>query len=128
MLKQQRQLSMSNNEEVGIRPSKTYKSFVVVVNSHCESSFVEKDVINYITRENHLIGIRMTSDEVWCWGQQVAFISSFMNFSLSRSPLLDRVENHTKERDLLRVKRESDAADFHTGIPCATKSSIEAQF
>ncbi|QHN97417.1 Protein FAR-RED ELONGATED HYPOCOTYL [Arachis hypogaea] len=27
-----------------------------------------------------------------------------------------------------QVERESDAADFHTVIPCATKSSIEAQF
>ncbi|RYR33029.1 hypothetical protein Ahy_A10g047567 [Arachis hypogaea] len=27
-----------------------------------------------------------------------------------------------------QAKRESDAADFHTVIPCATKSSIEAQF
>ncbi|RYR70530.1 hypothetical protein Ahy_A03g017012 [Arachis hypogaea] len=27
-----------------------------------------------------------------------------------------------------QAERESDAADFHTVIPCATKSSIEAQF
>ncbi|RYR73475.1 hypothetical protein Ahy_A02g007825 [Arachis hypogaea] len=60
-------------------------------------------------------------------------------FSLSRSPLLGRDEKHTKERKhacffLTRSKeqrereRESDAADFHTVIPCTTKFSIEAQF
>ncbi|RYR21483.1 hypothetical protein Ahy_B03g066787 [Arachis hypogaea] len=72
MLKQHRELSMSirctieNNEEAGIRPSKTYQSFVAAVGGHRES------------RE--------------------------------------------------QAERESDAADFHTVIPCATKSSIEAQF
>ncbi|RYR43458.1 hypothetical protein Ahy_A08g039866 [Arachis hypogaea] len=51
----------------------------------------------------------------------------FMNSSLSRSPLLGRDEKHTKEREEQR-ERKSDAADFYTIIPCATKSSIEAQF
>ncbi|RYR12214.1 hypothetical protein Ahy_B04g069747 [Arachis hypogaea] len=70
MLKQHRELSMSirrtieNNEEAGIRPSKTYQSFVAVAGGHREE----------------------------------------------------------------QVERESDAADFHTVIPCTTKSSIEAQF
>ncbi|RYR12369.1 hypothetical protein Ahy_B04g069905 [Arachis hypogaea] len=70
MLKQHRELSMSirrtieNNEEAGIRPSKTYQSFVAAAGGH------------------------------------------------------------RKEQ----AERESDAADFHTVIPCATKSSIEAQF
>ncbi|RYQ96742.1 hypothetical protein Ahy_B08g092611 [Arachis hypogaea] len=57
MLKQHRELSMSirrtieNNEEAGIRPSKTYQSFVATARGHRELNFIEKDVRNYITRE-----------------------------------------------------------------------------
>ncbi|RYR71551.1 hypothetical protein Ahy_A02g005797 [Arachis hypogaea] len=57
MLKQHRELSMSirrtieNNEEAGIRPSKTYQSFVAATGGHRELNFIEKDVKNYITRE-----------------------------------------------------------------------------
>ncbi|RYR01173.1 hypothetical protein Ahy_B06g080033 [Arachis hypogaea] len=57
MLKQLRELSMSvhrtieNNEEAGIRPSKTYQSFVAAVGGHRELNFIEKNVRNYITRE-----------------------------------------------------------------------------
>ncbi|RYR19928.1 hypothetical protein Ahy_B03g064886 [Arachis hypogaea] len=40
-----------NNEEAGIRPSKTYQSFVAAVGGHRELNFIEKDVRNYITRE-----------------------------------------------------------------------------
>ncbi|RYR79527.1 hypothetical protein Ahy_A01g004336 [Arachis hypogaea] len=57
MLKQHRELSMSirrtieNNDEAGIRPSKTYQSFVAAAGGHRELNFIEKDVRNYITRE-----------------------------------------------------------------------------
>ncbi|QHN81326.1 Protein FAR-RED ELONGATED HYPOCOTYL [Arachis hypogaea] len=79
-----------------------------------------------------------------------------MGSNLSGSPLLGRDEKHTKEQSMHsffnkfitrnisliqfvkqydnclgsreQAERESDAADFHTVIPCATKSSIEAQF
>ncbi|RYQ89815.1 hypothetical protein Ahy_B09g096267 isoform A [Arachis hypogaea] len=57
MLKQHRELSMSvrrtieNNEEAGIRPSKTYQSFAAAAGGHRELNFIEKDVRNYITRE-----------------------------------------------------------------------------
>ncbi|RYR28896.1 hypothetical protein Ahy_B01g053112 isoform C [Arachis hypogaea] len=57
MLKQHRELSMfvrrtiENNEEVGIRPGKTYQSFVAAAGGHRELNFIEKDVRNYITRE-----------------------------------------------------------------------------
>ncbi|RYR25872.1 hypothetical protein Ahy_B02g059903 [Arachis hypogaea] len=57
MLKQHRELSMSirrtieNNEEAGIRPSKTYQSFVAAAGGHRELNFIKKDVRNYITRE-----------------------------------------------------------------------------
>ncbi|RYR67339.1 hypothetical protein Ahy_A03g013663 [Arachis hypogaea] len=59
---------------------------------------------------------------------------SYMGSNLSGSPVLGRDEKYTKElhsflnKSREQAKRESDAADFHTVIPCATKSSIEAQF
>ncbi|RYQ84957.1 hypothetical protein Ahy_B10g104467 [Arachis hypogaea] len=43
--------TFENNDEAGIKPSKTYQSFVSVVRGHRELSFIEKDVRNYITRE-----------------------------------------------------------------------------
>ncbi|RYR10288.1 hypothetical protein Ahy_B05g078763 [Arachis hypogaea] len=49
MLKQHRELSMSvcrtidNNEEGGIKPSKTFQSFVAAVGGHRELNFIEKD-------------------------------------------------------------------------------------
>ncbi|RYR29272.1 hypothetical protein Ahy_B01g053639 [Arachis hypogaea] len=57
MLKQHRKLSMfvrctiETHEEAGIRPSKTYQSFVAAAGSHRDLSFIEKDVRNYITRK-----------------------------------------------------------------------------
>ncbi|RYR13569.1 hypothetical protein Ahy_B04g070493 isoform C [Arachis hypogaea] len=43
--------TIENNEEAGIRPSKTYQSFVAAAGGHRELNFIEKDVRNYITRE-----------------------------------------------------------------------------
>ncbi|RYQ96344.1 hypothetical protein Ahy_B08g092072 [Arachis hypogaea] len=43
--------TIETHEEAGIRPSKTYQSFVAAAGSHCELGFIEKDVSNYITRE-----------------------------------------------------------------------------
>ncbi|XP_016168021.1 protein FAR-RED IMPAIRED RESPONSE 1-like [Arachis ipaensis] len=43
--------TIETNEEAGIRPRKTYQSFVAAAGSHRELSFIEKDVRNYITRE-----------------------------------------------------------------------------
>ncbi|RYR67384.1 hypothetical protein Ahy_A03g013722 [Arachis hypogaea] len=57
MLKQHRKLSMSvrrtiqHNEEAGIRPRKTYQSFVAAAGGYRELNFLEKDMRNYITRE-----------------------------------------------------------------------------
>ncbi|RYQ85560.1 hypothetical protein Ahy_B10g105132 [Arachis hypogaea] len=104
MLKQHRELSMSirrtveNNEEAGIRPSKTYQSFVAAAGGHRELNFIEKDVKNYITRE-----VRNVSEQ-------------------------EDAKKFGKYLSREQAERESDTADFHTVIPCATKSSIEAQF
>ncbi|RYR39420.1 hypothetical protein Ahy_A09g044951 [Arachis hypogaea] len=43
--------TIENNEEVGIRTSKTYQSFVAAAGCYRELNFIEKDVRNYITRE-----------------------------------------------------------------------------
>ncbi|RYQ89819.1 hypothetical protein Ahy_B09g096267 isoform H [Arachis hypogaea] len=43
--------TIENNEEAGIRPSKTYQSFAAAAGGHRELNFIEKDVRNYITRE-----------------------------------------------------------------------------
>ncbi|RYR57141.1 hypothetical protein Ahy_A05g022882 [Arachis hypogaea] len=57
MIKQHRQLSMSvrrtieNNEESGIRSSKTCQSFVATAGGHRELNFIKKYVRNYTTRE-----------------------------------------------------------------------------
>ncbi|RYR04744.1 hypothetical protein Ahy_B06g084522 isoform A [Arachis hypogaea] len=54
MLKQYKELSMfvhRINEKAGIRPSKTYQSFVAAVGGHRKLSFIKKDMKNYITRE-----------------------------------------------------------------------------
>ncbi|XP_057760415.1 protein FAR1-RELATED SEQUENCE 5-like [Arachis stenosperma] len=57
MLKQHRELSMfvrrtiETHEEAGIRPSKTYQSFMAAAGSHRELGFIEKNVRNYIKRE-----------------------------------------------------------------------------
>ncbi|XP_052117642.1 protein FAR1-RELATED SEQUENCE 5-like [Arachis duranensis] len=59
MLKQYKQLSMfirrtiENNDEVGIRPSKTYQSFVTATGDHRELSCIEKNVRNYFPTEVH---------------------------------------------------------------------------
>ncbi|RYR26316.1 hypothetical protein Ahy_B02g060547 [Arachis hypogaea] len=69
--------------------------------------------------------------------------SPYMDFGLLGSPLLCRDEKHIKEREYAfifqqqydncqasrdQAEREFDAANFHTVIPCATKSAIKAQF
>ncbi|RYQ82902.1 hypothetical protein Ahy_B10g101486 [Arachis hypogaea] len=69
MLKQHRELSMfvrrtiKTHEEAGIRPSKTYQSFVAAAGSHRDLGFIEKDVRNYITREERNISEKDNAKE-----------------------------------------------------------------
>ncbi|RYR36239.1 hypothetical protein Ahy_A10g051245 [Arachis hypogaea] len=168
MLKQHRKLSMSirrtieNNEEAGIRPSKTYQSFVVAAGGRRELNFIENDVRNYITREVHsfdrnwnefllnfgLVDNKWLSDlyedrHIWVpiyldhnfWTgmrstQRSESMHSFFNkFITQNSSLIQFVKKYDNcLRSREQAERESDAADFYTVIPCATKSSIEAQF
>ncbi|RYQ92708.1 hypothetical protein Ahy_B09g098926 [Arachis hypogaea] len=84
MLKQHREFSMfvrrtiETHEEAGIRPSKTYQSFVVAAGSHRELDDFDRNWNDFLTK-----------------------------YGLQGNKWL---------------------SDFHTVIPCATKSAIEAQF
>ncbi|RYR19061.1 hypothetical protein Ahy_B03g063735 [Arachis hypogaea] len=170
MLKQHRELSMSirrtieNNEEAGIRPSKTYQSFVAAVGGHRELNFIEKDVRNYITREvrnnshskdsfdrnwndfllNFGLADKWLSDlyedrHIWVpiyldhhfWAgmrstQRSESMHSFFNktarlFSSSNNTIIaSEAGSKQRENQMLQI--------FIRSYPCATKSSIEAQF
>ncbi|QHN93165.1 Protein FAR-RED ELONGATED HYPOCOTYL [Arachis hypogaea] len=55
--------------------------------------------------------------------------SFFNKFITRNSSLIQFVKKYDNcLRSTEQTERESDATDFHTVIPCATKSSIEAQF
>ncbi|RYQ86707.1 hypothetical protein Ahy_B10g106345 [Arachis hypogaea] len=150
MLKQHRELSMSirrtieNNEEAGIRPSKTYQSFVATAGGHRELNFIEKDVRNYITREVRNIPSKLNgykghadieqemSQVVWNSHSKDSFNRNWndflLNFGLGDNKWLSGNVFLKSASEVEQAERESDAADFHTVIPCATKSCIEAQF
>ncbi|RYR34624.1 hypothetical protein Ahy_A10g049587 isoform A [Arachis hypogaea] len=167
MLKQHRKLSMSirrtieNNKEAGIRPSKTYQSFVAAAGGHRELNFIEKDVRNYITREvrnvseeedakefgkylYNLIPSKLNgykghadieqemSQVVWNSHSKDSFDRNWndflLNFGLADNKWLLGNVFLKSAAEVKQAERESDAADFYTVIPCATKSSIEAQF
>ncbi|QHN94304.1 Protein FAR-RED ELONGATED HYPOCOTYL [Arachis hypogaea] len=55
-----------------------------------------------------------------------SFFNKFITRNSSLIQFVKQYNNYLGSRD--QTERESDAADFHTVIPCATKSSIEAQF
>ncbi|QHO51732.1 Protein FAR-RED ELONGATED HYPOCOTYL [Arachis hypogaea] len=54
------------------------------------------------------------------------FFNKFITWNSSLIQFVKQYNNCLRSRE--QVERESDTADFHTVIPCATKSSIEAQF
>ncbi|XP_057760113.1 protein FAR-RED ELONGATED HYPOCOTYL 3-like [Arachis stenosperma] len=218
--------TIENNEEAGIRPSKTYQSFVAAAGGHHELNFIEKDVRNYITREvrniseqenakkfgkyllrmkeknqNFFFELELEGDQsiklaFWAdarsraafeyFGDVILFDTTYntnrdWNDFLLKYGLMDNkwlsdlYEDHhiwvpiyldhhfwagikstqrsesmhsffnkfiTRNSSLIQfvkqydnclgsreqAERESNDADFHAVIPCATKSSIEAQF
>ncbi|RYR24666.1 hypothetical protein Ahy_B02g058180 [Arachis hypogaea] len=103
--------TIETNKEARIRPSKTYQSFVVVAGSQHELSFIERDVKNYITRE------------VWNVSEQDDAKESGKTEMISSQSSVLEATSGSQQRE-----REFDVADFHTVIPCTTKSAIEAQF
>ncbi|QHN93497.1 Protein FAR-RED ELONGATED HYPOCOTYL [Arachis hypogaea] len=109
MLKQHRELSMSirrtieNNEEADL--------------------YEDRHIWVPIYLDHHFwAGMRST--------QRSESMHSFFNKYITRNSSLiqfvKQYDNCLGSRE--QAERESDAADFHTVIPCATKSSIEAQF
>ncbi|XP_072090857.1 protein FAR-RED ELONGATED HYPOCOTYL 3-like [Arachis hypogaea] len=55
-----------------------------------------------------------------------SFFNKYITRNNSLIQFVKQYDNCLGSRE--QAERESDAADFHTVIPCATKSSIEAQF
>ncbi|RYR04888.1 hypothetical protein Ahy_B06g084690 [Arachis hypogaea] len=55
-----------------------------------------------------------------------AFFDKFITRNSSQSQFVKQYDNCLASRE--QREREFDAADFHTVIPCATKSAIEVQF
>ncbi|RYR12364.1 hypothetical protein Ahy_B04g069898 isoform A [Arachis hypogaea] len=133
MLKQHRELSMSirrtieNNEEAGIRPSKTYQSFIaaagVCVWVYSTDLYEDRHIWVPVYLDHHFwAGMRSTQ-------MSESMHSSFNKFISRNSSLIQFVKQYDNclgSRE--QAERESDAANFHTVILCATKSSIEAQF
>ncbi|RYR49385.1 hypothetical protein Ahy_A07g035869 [Arachis hypogaea] len=228
ILKQYRELSIfvrrtiETNEEAGIKPNKTYQSFVAAASSHWDLSFIEKNVRNYITREvrnvseqddakefgkyllrmkeknqNFLFELNLEGDHsiknafwadarskaackyfgdvvsfdttyntnrynlvfssfvgvnhhelyedrhIWIpvyldhhfWAEMRstqrnksmhAIFNKFITCNSSLSQFVKQYDNCLASRE--QREREFDVVDFHTVIPCATKSEIEAQF
>ncbi|RYQ96843.1 hypothetical protein Ahy_B08g092738 [Arachis hypogaea] len=125
VLKQHRELSMSirrtieNNEEAGIRPSKTYQSFVAATGDLYEDRHIWVPIY-----QDHHFWAEMRSTQ-----RSESMHSFFNKFNIRNSSLIQFVKQYDNclgSRE--QRERESDAADFYTVIPCATKSSIEAQF
>ncbi|RYQ82919.1 hypothetical protein Ahy_B10g101504 [Arachis hypogaea] len=98
----------------------------VVWNSHSKDSFDRNwndFLLNFGLADNKwLSGMRST--------QRSESMHSFFNKYITRNSSLiqfvKQYDNCLGSRE--QAERELDAADFHTVIPCATKSSIEAQF
>ncbi|RYR25892.1 hypothetical protein Ahy_B02g059916 [Arachis hypogaea] len=124
ILKQHRELSIfvhrtiETHEEARIRPSKTYQSFVAAAGSHRELGFIEKDVRSYIIREVRNISEEDDANE---FGKYLTHLTKTGTISLQS--IASEATSGFQE-----AEREFDAADFHTLIPCVTKSAIEAQF
>ncbi|RYR51053.1 hypothetical protein Ahy_A06g026109 [Arachis hypogaea] len=147
MLKQHRELSMSirrtieNNEEAGIRPSKTYQSFVAAAGGHRENwngfllnfGLVDNKWLSDLYEDRHIWVPIYLDHHFWAGMRSTqrsesmhSFFNKFITWNSSLIQFVKQYDNCLGDRE--QAERESDAADFHTVIPCATKSSIEAQF
>ncbi|RYR03861.1 hypothetical protein Ahy_B06g083251 [Arachis hypogaea] len=132
--------------------AKIYQSFIAVAGGHRELSFIEKDVRNYImrgVRNNFFSELELEVDQLikiafWVDARCKAACEYFRdiisfdatyntnrnwNDFLMKYGLGDNkwLSGSREQREGER-ERESDAADFNIVIPCARKSSIEAQF
>ncbi|RYR78433.1 hypothetical protein Ahy_A01g003244 [Arachis hypogaea] len=117
MLKQHRELSMSihrtieNNEEA------------VCVWVYSADLYEDRRIWVPIYLDHHFwAGMRSTQRSE----SMHSFFNKFITRNSSLIQFVKQYDNCLGSRE--QAERESDAADFHTVIPCATKSSIEAQF
>ncbi|RYR03197.1 hypothetical protein Ahy_B06g082042 [Arachis hypogaea] len=100
-------------------------SKVVLDHSHpcCPNLYEDRHIWVPIYLDHHFwAGMRSTQ-------RSESMHSFFNNFITQNSSLIQFVKQYDNclgSRE--QAERESDAADFHTVILCATKSSIEAQF
>ncbi|RYR34560.1 hypothetical protein Ahy_A10g049508 [Arachis hypogaea] len=124
MLKQHRELSMfvrrtiETHEEAEIRSSKTYQSFIAAAGSHRELGFIEKNVRNYITRKVWNI---FEEDDAKEFGKKYGLGGNKW--------LLELYEDwHICIPVYLDHHFWVGMRNFHTVIPCTTKSAIKAQF
>ncbi|QHO01062.1 Protein FAR-RED ELONGATED HYPOCOTYL [Arachis hypogaea] len=109
MLKQHRELSMSirrtieNNEEADL--------------------YEDRHIWVPIYLDHHFwAGMRSTQRSE----SMHSFFNKYITQNSSLIQFVKQYDNCLGSRE--QAERESDAADFHTVIPCTTKSSIEAQF
>ncbi|XP_057756895.1 protein FAR-RED IMPAIRED RESPONSE 1-like [Arachis stenosperma] len=98
----------------------------VVFNSHSKDSFDRNwndFLLNFGLVENKwLSGMRSTQRSE----SMHSFFNKFITQNSSLIQFVKQYDNCLGSRE--QAERESDATDFHTVIPCATKSSIEVQF
>ncbi|RYR35217.1 hypothetical protein Ahy_A10g050356 [Arachis hypogaea] len=126
MLKQHKELSLSirrtieNNEEADIEREMSQ----IVFNSHSKDSFDRNwnhFLLNFGLVDNKWLSDLYEDRHIW-----VPIYLDHHFWAGMRS--IQRSESMHSFFNKEQAERESDAADFHTVIPCATKSSIEAQF
>ncbi|RYR05039.1 hypothetical protein Ahy_B06g084865 [Arachis hypogaea] len=117
MLKQHRELSMSirrtieNNEEA------------VCVWVYYADLYENRHIWVPIYLDHHFwAGMRSTQRNE----SMHSFFNKFITRNSSLIQFVKQYDNCLRSRE--QAERESDAADFYTVIPCATKSSIKAQF
>ncbi|RYR02624.1 hypothetical protein Ahy_B06g081425 [Arachis hypogaea] len=150
MLKQHREPSIfvhrtiENNKKAEIRPSKPYQSFVAAVGGH---HVFERNWNDFLMKygvggnkwllelfEDRHLWIPVYLDHHFWSGMRStqrskrihAFFNKFITRNSSLIQFVKQYDNFLGSRE--QREKEFDAADFHTIIPYATKSSIEAQF
>ncbi|RYR39894.1 hypothetical protein Ahy_A09g045534 [Arachis hypogaea] len=106
------------NDQVGIRPSKTYQALANAAGGLANLTFMEKDVRNYIDMfaNRHMWVPVFFKDEFWT-GMRSTQRSESMH------SVFDKYLNNKEQKEL-----ECNAADLRGIIPCVSSSPIEKQF
>ncbi|RYR14809.1 hypothetical protein Ahy_B04g071510 [Arachis hypogaea] len=98
-------------------------NFGLVDNKWLSDLYEDRHIWVLIYLDHHFwVGMRSTQRSE----SMHSFFNKFITRNSSLIQFVKQYDNCLESRE--QAKRESDAADFHTVIPCATKSSIEAQF